>query len=958
MNETNFETKTKYLETDELLKQLHGQEMFEIFTAHEPDKKIAYPKPMPLSVALLDFAFLESQNAGKRGIWFSANSMKNGKRKTVMISRFNAVSIEKDFVGSRAEIDQQKADYLPMIRGLQLIPTVTIETKHGYQFHWLLIKDTITDSDQCEALMRAMQVKLGCDPLAIGSERLWRLPGFYHWKDADDPFMCKIVDVDYSKRYTYDELVHKFGGKKKVAAIRKKRAQKKFSGKPIHLADFKGNGDIDDIGRGCHVFADLQSKKDPGHWDRLALLLTLMHLGEEGLERFRAITKNWNDYDEAVTESVIADVIQKGYHAPTCDKLIEKGVCPGKRTNIRGYRKPLDLYHHPVNLLPVPFKNRRIVSDTSVALRPDHTSISEMIFKVSESHGQVVTPKHRKTILSIAKSLSLRLTGNEPIVIPAIPGVGKTILIVIYLKFMVDHYPGFGAVVVVERHDTIDLIANMLKRKLHFVTSGLDFYMARAYGMKGYSADYCQKGYPRYKPSQCKTCDVSFMDCRVKYNFIKQKDYPIVIISQSRLFQMSDKDDLLKILTEWKSGGVTYKRELLLIDERPKLVENVATNSIMLDTLVVDTKQYVPECVAEVETAVKKIRDSYSLGGEYEYVAPKDKDFTWSKPFLETWADNYLGDYPDYPGYVSSIIKEGGLYYKQDKTVTTIHYSNIFWKDYSTYIFDGTASVDPEYRPKLFRMLELPALRKYTNLTLNICMDASLSKTFYEKHPEFIGQFSEDIKDIAKGAPTYVVCYKSKEEEYQEYLSDTSNISIEHFGNTRGANHLAKTTNIVCTGILNKGEAYYLSKSMAINEIPADFKVVTTDRVRRFKDEHAESIKVYEMVTELVQEIFRTRLRNHSSTAQVNVYLCTRDLNLVNALQTYFTGCTVTPGWAPEALYSDRHLFREFVTNHQDEYKAKTKLVKAFLGEGNSLNTSDIIEVLGVDRSNAARYLR
>jgi hypothetical protein len=261
-----------------------------------------------------------------------------------MISRFNAISIEKDFEGSPVEIEVQKKAYLPTIHNLQLKPSVIVETKRGYQFHWFLKDSTITDIEQYEALQRAMQEKLDCDPRAIGAERLWRLPGFYHWKDPDDPFMCRIVYADYSKRYGFSELVHKFGGKKKVAAIKKKRAIGQYSGKPIQLDSFKGSGDINDIQRGCRVFGDLQSMSNPDHVERLTLVWTYLNLGQGGLLHFRKIAKTWNDFDEEVTESNIEYALKRGYQAPTCEWLMKKGICPGRCTNIRGYRKPIDLY--------------------------------------------------------------------------------------------------------------------------------------------------------------------------------------------------------------------------------------------------------------------------------------------------------------------------------------------------------------------------------------------------------------------------------------------------------------------------------------------------------------------------------------------------------------------------------------------------------------------------------------
>lgn len=489
--------------------------------------------------------------------------------------------------------------------------------------------------------------------------------------------------------------------------------------------------------------------------------------------------------------------------------------------------------------------------------------------------------------------------------------------------------------------------------------------------MLGYSSDDCKKIYPVYRPSQCRKCIVSFNDCRVKYNFAKQQNYPIVVISHSRLFQMSDKNNLLSSLRKWKTrdnvsttpGMISFetnyhKREILLIDERPQLVENIPTDSTTLDTLLTDVQDYANDYYPEVLSGINLIRDYYALSDDFKHIDPINEGFNWSSDFTEAWYADYKGDYPEYPEYVENIIREGGLYTKQDHTVTTTHYSNIYWQDYSTFVFDGTADIDTEYQDDKFYFLNIPQLRPYTNLTLNICMEQNLSKTFYLNNSGFIRQFVEDIKKIAKNDKTYVVCYKSYEDEYERLLDGVDNISIEHYGNTKGANHLIDNVNIVCTGILNKGESYYLSKTLALNGQYSTYQSVTYDKVRRFEDEKAESIKVYEMVTELVQEIFRTNIRNHSSDIDVNVYLCSRDINLITALSDSFPGCKISREWHPRALLNDRELFREFVEEHGDEYKTKTKLIKVFLKKGYSLKTEDIMDVLGIPSKNAARYLK
>jgi hypothetical protein len=237
-------------------------------------------------------------------------------------------------------------------------------------------------------------------------------------------------------------------------------------------------------------------------------------------------------------------------------------------------------------------------------------------------------------------------------------------------------------------------------------------------------------------------------------------------------------------------------------------------------------------------------------------------------------------------------------------------------------------------------------------------MENNLSKTFYQNNTDFIKRFSSDISGIASNDKTYVVCYKDNEDEYRKHLGRNPNISIEHYGNTKGANHLMDNVNIVCTGVLNKGEPHYISKHMAIMGQVGDFHSSTSGKVRRYDDPKIESVKILDMVTDLIQEIFRTKLRNHYSDQDINVYLVSRDKNLIKALVDAFPGCQVNRNWMPKALVNDREAFREFVDQHGSEYSAKTKLVKAFIDQGYILTSDDLMDVLDIDSKHASRYLK
>lgn len=945
---------------EQFLKELHDDLEFEVFAALET-KGNTQIKLFPTTAPLLDPDIIAKYNFRRHGIWFTPNSMKEGKRRKANASRFNAIVLDMDFKGTDDEIADQKAGKLEMLLDLQLAPTVIIETRNGFHLYWILAKKAILDIETYEALQVLMQRKLGTDPGSLGAEHLFRVPGYNHWKNPDDPFTCKIIHADYSKRYTYEELVHKYGGKKKLRHLKAKIITRDYTGNPIQLDKFEGIGEIDTIFDGCDVFNTLSTKKDASHNERLALLWTLMNLGSEGLEKFREIAKHWNDYKEDYTEPQIEFAIKKGYKAPTCKKLQEMGVCPAQCYKIRNHRKPINFYDHPWAPLAKVNVGRTTYPRSSIAATNEHRYMRDMVVDLFEQRGQTMSQQHKDIILGIFQLLSAQIHNDKPIVIPAVPGLGKTTLIIIAIVFNLKYKLNFGAVLVVERQETIQEITDTINS---YFLKGEE----KAYPMMGYEAKDCKKGYMTYKPSQCRTCDVKVDDCRVKYNYQRQKRFPVVVISHKRLFDMSEKQDLLEALRYWESIPTTsanninlnstHQRPLLLIDERPTLVENVPTSTQTLTTLLADVKRYTPKFYPEVLSGVNLIRDHYSSPDNYQHIDSTNSGFYWSSDFTFTWMADYLGDFPDYPELVAKIIREGGLYDGAKNEITTTHYSNTYWQDFSTFIYDGTADLDPEYRDDHFYFADIPNIRTYDNLTINVCMDQNLSKTYYEKHSGFVKRFSEDIKEIAVDEKTYVVVYKDYEAEYEKNLKNIQNISIEHYGATKGANHLMENVNIVCTGILNKGEPHYLSKTIAINGGISSFETNTNDKVRRFSDISVESVKVYDMVTDLVQEIFRTNLRDHSSDIGINVYLCTRDVNIIQNLEDAFQGCTVKRGWEPKALVGSRALFKEFVEEHGSEYKAKTKLVKAFLDLGHDLTTDDLVAVLGIDRKHAARYLK
>ncbi|QXP89108.1 DNA-primase RepB domain-containing protein [Methylococcus capsulatus] len=138
--------------------------------------------------------FVRAQNAGA-GIFYTVNlSDGSGKRAKDNIARVRAVWQDDDqgFTGS-----------------FPLEPHVQVETSPGkYQRLWLV--DGLT-TEQFGRVMKVMCGRYGCDPNAKDLARVLRLPGTFHLKDPQSPYLVTIVHESGAQPYSAQEVLDAFG---------------------------------------------------------------------------------------------------------------------------------------------------------------------------------------------------------------------------------------------------------------------------------------------------------------------------------------------------------------------------------------------------------------------------------------------------------------------------------------------------------------------------------------------------------------------------------------------------------------------------------------------------------------------------------------------------------------------------------------------------------------------------
>lgn len=140
--------------------------------------------------------WLEAYNKKWAGVFFSINSMLPWERDKASVTRVNAWACEVD--------NLSKEDQLKLISVAPLAPSLIIESHKSFHMYRFAKDGTI---ENWTKVCRWLRNFFGGDP-AIASDisRVLRVPWYNHMKDANNPFMCDIVDGNW-EYYTEEEML-------------------------------------------------------------------------------------------------------------------------------------------------------------------------------------------------------------------------------------------------------------------------------------------------------------------------------------------------------------------------------------------------------------------------------------------------------------------------------------------------------------------------------------------------------------------------------------------------------------------------------------------------------------------------------------------------------------------------------------------------------------------------------
>lgn len=519
-----------------------------------------------------------------------------------------------------------------------------------------------------------------------------------------------------------------------------------------------------------------------------------------------------------------------------------------------------------------------------------------------------ITVDERSQLIYLNLVAAMNKSSTNISVWPLEPGGGKSTTLVTYLKYMLEHHiEKAGTIVVVERNETALALAKELGQypvcfeATEHTPFDADYclYPAAAYVMQSaYTYKKCKKNLTSYEHNVCGRCSFK-KSCDLPKKHDIQKNSPIVIMTHARL-QMEGTQ--LKNYAKWiAKDGKEYGRKRVVIDEKPPIINVIKLSTIDLETLIYDLKNMELEIGREnMISSIKVINELKMVMLSSErgvQLPPLDASFKFI--FEAEWYKHYNGSNVSLLKHVEAAITQESVVNEYNKKITITTAQKVIYdlSSYNTVILDGTAKYDLEYRYLTnIQMMDVPTLKNYEHLTLHYDTKIPSSKKRLLEDQNLVVKLAQYASEKSLEEPVLLLCYKSMKGLLESLLANeikANRIAINHFGNIKGSNSYSQYSCLIVVGIINKGDAYYLSKSGAIFSEEKDLELTTIKKNRRFNSIDIEKYKLSDQVVGSIQDILRTSIRSNGNSKKANVYIFSRDIVLLKLLYAYFDGSKV-----------------------------------------------------------------
>lgn len=152
---------------------------------------------------------LHDFNMRGAGIYFTPNSFPDGVRQANLCKKVNAWIVENDNLPLSEQRDR--------LLGAPIKPSFIVQTKKSLHAYWLAAEGAqiINYRTVVKGLIKYFDGDKACSDIS----RIFRVPGFFHQKDRNNPYPVKIVFAEPERRYTDDQMLKTFPYAEEVAPV-------------------------------------------------------------------------------------------------------------------------------------------------------------------------------------------------------------------------------------------------------------------------------------------------------------------------------------------------------------------------------------------------------------------------------------------------------------------------------------------------------------------------------------------------------------------------------------------------------------------------------------------------------------------------------------------------------------------------------------------------------------------
>lgn len=595
-----------------------------------------------------------------------------------------------------------------------------------------------------------------------------------------------------------------------------------------------------------------------------------------------------------------------------------------------------------------------------------------------------------------AKIVFGQLIENIITVIPAPCGFGKSSISLEILKKMIQMHKNNlmtdGLILVTDRLDSLRKTQEDLKEL------GLDGYV---YILEGWNENICLN--KKVKSSDSKMCTPNtcsyFYKCKIYEQQNEQNKFPILLITNARLRECGVN---IKQYSTWEKGN----RNILLIDERPDVLDTIKINKKLLNEISTEISRCEYSDTQEKTTFENMFNEiANNITGKMQKLRKHYKRFIMSNmnnepicktdiDFMLLWDKYMRNNYKRELEHIHTILTKGGLYVYESNTefISTIgsrDLKDMYCDTFKTIIFDGTALYDPlylgMYKKKSIKYLDIENTRLYSNLNIEAYLKHKLTKTTFKDKKHLILACAKLVNAKMKLGfkKAYVVTYQTIAHQLNDLIFNKSNVvklndELFYFGNTKGKNNMQDCNIMFQFGWDTLPDYEYAIQWLSVC---VDWDMMLglndTDKFEKYseyltiKDRSVESIehytyeafgytcyefgfsglnqfKMFTLVTNFYQEVHRIKLRNYNCTKEkIEVNIFSIQSVILQMIEQLFPECNMNKidkesGYFKESKAEDR----------KNKAKGYDEFIKWFNEwDGNIIKISDIQNICKINSS-------